>query len=105
MGRNKVALQSRPDAEKLPKAEARRIRSIVAAHSREWLGPVADVTTPVLASVLAQLLGRSGGRIACLGFGDGIAAATLGRTAGLTIAGIPPNGLVKAFIPDGSERL
>jgi tetratricopeptide (TPR) repeat protein len=44
----------------------------------------ADVKTPVLASVLVELLGRSGGHIACLGLGDGIAAHTLGLASGLT---------------------
>lgn len=64
----------------------------------------ADVITPVLAAAIAERFGRSGGRIACLGLGDGIASATLGRAEGLTnLFLVEPDAAIRALRDDPGD--
>ncbi len=64
----------------------------------------ADVATPVLVSVLAELLGRAGGHVACLGFGEGIAAATLDRAGGLSdLWLVEPDERIRAIADDPGD--
>jgi tetratricopeptide (TPR) repeat protein len=63
--------------------ELRRDGALVGSVAVDKGESEAQVLTPVLASVLVEVLGSPGGHVATLGLADGIAAGTLGHVSGL----------------------